>query len=115
INEFMSQAPEADSVADSTASGVIMIPPLYDLTLQATMGKVRLNDLVLERVRGAVSVKDGEARIKEAGFGMIGCEVLMDAGYTGLSPSKAAFDYHIRAKDFDIRKAYDSVRIFRDL
>lgn len=39
----------------------------------------------------------------------------MDLGYYATNSSKASFDYHIVAKDFDVKKAYDSIAIFRAL
>ena len=39
----------------------------------------------------------------------------MDATYGSLSPKKAFFDYQISAKDFDIKKAYNEIKIFHDL
>ena len=38
----------------------------------------------------------------------------MDATYSSINYNKAYFDYHITAKDFDIRKAYDEIKLFRD-
>jgi AsmA protein len=35
--------------------------------------------------------------------------------YKSNGPSRAAFDYSIKATDFDIKKAYDSIKIFREL
>ena len=39
----------------------------------------------------------------------------MDANYTSNSINKATFDFHITTADFDIKKAYDSIKLFRDM
>jgi AsmA protein len=41
--------------------------------------------------------------------------VEMNAVYQSLSPQRAQFDYHLRAKDFDVQRAYKEVKLFRDL
>jgi AsmA protein len=39
----------------------------------------------------------------------------MDATYSSISPSKATFDYHINAKNFDIARAYKEIKLFHDM
>jgi AsmA protein len=39
----------------------------------------------------------------------------MDAGYESSNPFKALFNYQIEASDFDVKKAYDSIQLFRDM
>jgi hypothetical protein len=39
----------------------------------------------------------------------------MNALYKPLSPARAQFDYKIKAKDFDVQKAYREIKIFHDL
>ena len=126
VNEFMSSAngDPATGTGDSTAGspagenvprGVAVIPPLYNLSLRATAGSVLFKDLRLENLATIVSVNEGKLSMKETGFGIIGCKVRMDAEYANEGTSKALFDYRIRADNFDIRKAYDTIKIFREL
>jgi AsmA protein len=39
----------------------------------------------------------------------------MDASYGSLSPESAFFDYHIKAEDFDINRAYNEIQLFQDM
>ena len=39
----------------------------------------------------------------------------MDATYGSITPQKAFFDYHINAQDFDIKKAYNQIKLFHDM
>jgi AsmA protein len=48
-------------------------------------------------------------------FELIGCQVAMDATYGSDNPSKAFFDFHVSANDFDIKRAYNEVEMFRNL
>jgi len=41
--------------------------------------------------------------------------VLMDATYGSIGPKKAFFESHLQASEFDIRRAYNEVRLFHDM
>ena len=125
-DEFMAFAPpKADSqqmvktVANTTPasvdSGVIIIPSNLDLTLTATAKKVSYNGMNLDNAKGNLIMNRGKLTLKETGFNLIGAEVLMDANYNSTSPKKAAFDYHLQAKEFDIKKAYNEIKLFHDM
>jgi AsmA protein len=112
-DEFIMPA-SPDSKKD-TATGVIIIPPAYQLGLTANVSKVTFNGLKLDSVHGQILVDKGILTLKETGFNLIGCNVLMNATYGSNSPTKAFFDYGIRAKDFDIARAYKEISLFHDL
>jgi len=125
-DEFMAfAAAETDSsntmvktVAATTTTpeaGVIIIPSNLDLTLTATAKKVAYNGLNLDSTMGNITISQGKLSMKQTGFKLIGCEVLMDANYASTSPVKAIFDYHLQAKEFDIKKAYNEIKLFHDL
>jgi AsmA protein len=48
-------------------------------------------------------------------FDIIGCKVSMDASYGSINVNRAFFDFHIKAEDFDIKRAYNEVELFRNL
>ena len=125
-DEFMAFAPpKKDSlpaVITTTAAhitpadaGVIIIPANLDLTLAASAKKVAYNGMVLENAKGNLAMKQGKLSLKQTGFNLIGCDVLMDADYSSTTPAKAVFDYHLQAKEFDIRKAYNEIKLFHDM
>jgi AsmA protein len=58
---------------------------------------------------------NGVLKLQKTGFSLVGSQTMMDATYSSSSISRAAFDFAISAKDFDIKKAYDSVKLFRDM
>jgi AsmA protein len=127
-NEFMAFAPvKKDSSvmgvknvsvtipAAGTDSGVIIIPANLDLTLTATSKKVSYNGLNLQNAKGNLSIAGGKLSLQQTGFNLIGCDVLMTAGYSSTSAKKAIFNYHLQAKEFDIKKAYNEIKLFRDM
>lgn len=119
VDEFMSQTDgtSATTTANTTAAstGVVLIPENLDILFTANIGKVGYNDLVLTNAKGQMQLKRGALSLKETGFTLIGAPVVMDANYKNVSATKALFDYHIKATDFDINRAYKEIRLFHDM
>ena len=122
VDEFMSGATATDKTAPTTAttdnkpeSGVVMIPPNLDLQFKANMKKVNFSDLKLENTTGDLTINKGQLLLKNTGFNVIGCQVDIDAIYANETPTKASFDFKIKADNFDIKRAYDEIKIFHEM
>ncbi len=111
--QHVSNTSKADTAAIGT--GVVMIPANWDVTLTANAKKVVFNGINLHNAKGNLAIDKGLLTLQKTGFSLIGSETLMDAAYSSKSINSAAFDFHIDAKDFDIKKAYDSIKLFRDM
>jgi AsmA protein len=103
------------STLKAAKSGVILVPANLDLNFTADVKKVKYNGLDINDAKGQMSVSKGQIVLKQTGFTLIGAPVVMDATYGSISPQKAYFDYHIDAKDFDIKRAYKEVKLFHDM
>lgn len=119
-DEFMSNTTAAKTTNDTltvskTETGVIIIPGNLDLQFQANAQKIDFNGLNLKNATGALKMKNGSLSMQNTGFNLIGCAVTMDANYKSTTPKKAEFDYHVKASDFDIKRAYNEVKIFREM
>lgn len=99
----------------SAASGVILIPKNLNLTFTADVKNVKYNGMDLSDAKGQMTLNNGQLQLKQTGFSLIGAPVVMDATYGSITPQKAYFDYHINAKDFDIKKAYNQIKLFHDM
>lgn len=120
VDEWMvysnEQSKDSSIKKDSSAvTGVVMVPPNLDLTVTANAKHVSFNGLNLNNAKGNLTLNNGLLSLKQTGFNIIGSETVMDATYKAESVNKASFDFKINAKDFDIKKAYDSVKLFRDM
>lgn len=126
-NEFMNaEAPNnsnTSSIENSSSktkdnvssTGVIMIPKNLDLQFRAIAQKVNFQDLHLTNANGSMKMKNGKLYLQNTNFNLIGCQVGMKAVYESLTTKKALFDYQIKATDFDIKRAYKEVKIFREM
>jgi len=101
--------------SNSGAAGVIMVPKNLNLNFTADVKKVSYNGMKISNAKGQMTINNGTLNLKNTGFTIIGTPVSMDASYTPTSPQKAFFDYHIKATDFDIHKAYTDIKTFHDI
>jgi len=126
VDEFMSKTsaetsvtqnptPQPDTKNDLKQSGVIIIPTNLNLQLLATAQKVNFDKLNLQNATGHLSINKGKLTMQNTGFDLIGCKVAMNATYQALTPQKAHFDYAIKAADFDIKRAYNEIEVFRKM
>ncbi|MCX6282228.1 MAG: AsmA family protein [Bacteroidetes bacterium] len=106
-----SQQPETKA----QGTGVIIIPENLEIGLKANLKKVGYSKLEIHDLTAAVELKQGMLLLKDMKFELIGCKVDMDATYGSLNPTKAFFDFHIVANDFDIKRAYNEVEMFRNI
>ena len=112
---FSSTSPSQSGKAASGPSGVIMVPKNLDLNFSADVKKVKYNGIEVKDVKGQMAITNGNIILKQTGFTIIDAPVSMDATYAAISPKKATFDYHISAKEFDIKKAYTQIKLFCDM
>ncbi|MEM0541656.1 hypothetical protein WFZ85_03435 [Flavobacterium sp. j3] len=62
-----------------------------------------------------MKINQGKLELRKAGFDLIGSTVLMDLVYGSQSTEKAFFNFKVDAKEFDIKRAYDEVKMFREM
>ncbi|WP_396171859.1 AsmA family protein [Flavobacterium sp.] len=121
VDEFMSETPIAatnttttEPVA-TTETGVIVIPKTFDFKLNASGKKLNFDDLAIENLKGNLLINKGRLILQNTNFSLIGTKVSMSADYYAENSSKAVFDYTINATDFDIKRAYNEVKMFREM
>lgn len=124
VDEFMSNTTKTTTTTETSKpeiatakpqTGVIIIPSNFDLKFQANAQKVNFNGLTLNDSKGSLQMKNGKLKIQNTGFNLIGCAVIMNAQYQAITPQKAQFEYEIKATDFDIKRAYNEIKIFREM
>lgn len=110
-------APTGKQPAKTAAAspGVILVPSNLNLNFAADVKKVKYNGMDINDVKGQMAINNGQIMLKQAGFNLIGAPVVMDATYGSITPQKAFFDYHINAQDFDIKRAYNEIKLFHDM
>lgn len=118
VDEFMAYAGDTTDHAtatDSAGTGVFIVPPDLSLSLKAAVKKTRFSGMDINDLSGQVVIDSGKIKLQQTGFTLIDAPVMMDAEYQSLSPRRAQFTYHINAKEFDVKKAYNEIKLFHDL
>jgi AsmA protein len=121
VDEFMSGATASTEENPSrenpskTESGVVVIPPNFDLQFIANATKVNFEELILDDAKGDLTISGGKMLLKNTGFNIIDCPVNMDIVYGSEGPNRASFDFKVKAADFDIKRAYDEIKMFREM
>ena len=126
VDEFMSSTPANTSVTqpktetpttqtEAKQTGVIIIPTNLNLQFTANAQKVNFDKLNLLNAVGNLSMNKGKLSMQNTGFNLIGCNVSMNATYQAITPQKANFEYNIKASDFDVKKAYNEIEVFRKM
>ncbi|MFT3826223.1 MAG: AsmA family protein [Chitinophagaceae bacterium] len=108
-------SPAGTPANNSSQTGVVMVPPNLSLEIKATVKKVQYNELPIKDCHGQLVIDSGGIALHQTGFSLIDAPVEMDATYKNLSPQKAVFTYHIVAKEFDVKRAYNEIKLFHDL
>lgn len=114
-NKDRKPAVESAKQQNPKASGVVAVPRNLDVWLIAHADKVEYNGLVLNNLIGRAAVTQGNMRLENTTFNIIGCTVGIDARYRDESPVAANFDAHFRAKDFSIKRAYNEIPMFKEM
>jgi AsmA protein len=117
VDEFMAFSSD-DTVAPGaqpTETGVVIIPRDLDIDFRADVRKTLLKGLEIKDLKGEIDLKEGILVLKDAALSMIDCKVSMDATYGNITAEKGFFDFHIRAEDFDIKRAYNEITMIREM
>lgn len=121
VDEFLSGATDAALKNDSqpaendAPTGVLVVPDRLDLQLDLQAKKVNFNGLTIENAQSKLGVGQSKLSLSNTGFDLIGCKVSLNATYANEGTSRAVFDFQVMAKDFDIKRAYEEVKLFREM
>lgn len=121
VDEFMAYAgttgteSAGNGVPAPAATGVVMVPDNLAVTFRADARKVHYSGIDLKDFKGQVTIDSGAIKLQETAFQLIDAPVIMSGSYKSLTPRKAVFDYHLNAKEFDVKKAYKEIQLFHDL
>ena len=99
----------------ATETGVIIIPSNLDLNLSATAKKITFGELNIHESKGNLSMNQGKLNLSNSILNIIGCNVNMNALYYNETSNRAFFDFKVLAKDFDIKRAYNEIKMFREM
>lgn len=124
VDEFMAKelvaAKKTESATSHEAtkvveSGVIIIPSNLNLQFNCLAQNVAFDELKMQNLKSQVVISNGKLMLNKTGFDIIGSTVNMDIVYANETINRAFFDFKVLAKDFDVKRAYNEVKMFREM
>ena len=85
------------------------------MQLKANAKKINFDGLAINNLNGGLNINKGRLELKNAGLDIIDCKVQLNAIYGSQSAEKAFFDMNINAKEFDVKRAYKEIKMFREI
>jgi len=118
INEFIPTTTfenEDENEVRTEVSGVVEIPTNLNVSIQTNAVKTQYDDIIIENLNGNILIENGTLKLTNGTIGIIGATAKMDAFYKNEGTQKAYFDYKINASEFDIKRAYNEIKMFREI
>ncbi|MQP25526.1 hypothetical protein GFJ94_10665 [Flavobacterium sp. LMO8] len=100
---------------ETIVAGVIEIPHNYNLELNSNIKKIKYNEIQIENLNGNLVIQNGAVTLNNSTLNIINAKATMNAYYKNEGNEKAHFKYNIKASEFDIKRAYTEIPIFREM
>ncbi|HUM46100.1 MAG TPA: AsmA-like C-terminal region-containing protein, partial [Chitinophagales bacterium] len=103
LNELMA-APESAAVPDTASLSVIEIPANIDFNLNTSIAKMLYEDLVMQNLKGSVTMQNEELKINGVSFNTLDGIVNMHGKYGTTNAKQPDIDFDLTVTNFDIQK-----------
>lgn len=101
--------------ADTAAMTVVEVPANLDFNLNATVGKVLYDNLVIENMVGNIQVKKRKVDMTNLKMNLLGGGLMMNGYYETTNPKKPTVSYNLRAENFDIQKTFTAFNTIKKI
>ena len=117
LNDFMFFAEDDSPTIDTlgTVSGVVMVPERIGFDFIAEVDTIVFDEYKLEKFKGEISIRDNILFLENTVFKLIGADFQMRGRYHPINPYHAEFEYEIKAREFDIQRAYREIPLFSEM
>ncbi len=96
--------------ADTAATGIMEVPGNLDLVLNATIGEILYDKMVLKNIAGQITIKDQIAALRKLTFETLDGTVQMDGSYNTQDPAVPNMDFGYDIRNVDIRQTADALK-----
>lgn len=116
VNEWMVEPTGAASAGAKTAAqapatataadGVLQIPKFFDLKLNADVGQVIYDNLKLDNLKGALTVKDEAVNMNGLTFNTLGGQFATNGSYNSRDLQHPKFNFGLNIKNLNFQNAF---------
>ena len=116
LNEFMNDENPATPAANDTNQLMVLdIPANINFTMNASIGRLQYQNLILNSIKGKLLIKDKAIRMQDLTLQMLDGSMSMTGGYSSADIKKPSFDFSVNVKDFDIQKTSEAFNAIQKL
>lgn len=120
INEFfhtkeIQVIKEENKEIETVVNQVLEIPQNLDLGFDLLAKKVIYDDIEIKDISGNITLQNGRISLKNGKLNIIDSRAVMNGFYENEGTQKAHFDFVMKAEEFDIKRAYNEIKLFREL
>ncbi|MBI9058774.1 MAG: AsmA family protein [Labilibaculum sp.] len=115
VNEFMTEEEETEATGDTIPLSVVEIPANLDLRLVSSMKLIQFDKMNIENVKGLIVVKNAKAQLTNLSMDMLKGSMNMNGSYSTKDIKNPAIDFGLNVKDFDIKSAYESLSMIKEM
>ena len=119
VNEFMPSSPETEAQtsapADTAKMELVEVPGNINFHMNAAVGEVIYDNLVLSNVKGGMTVKDHRVSMDRLFFNLFDGGVTMSGFYDTKDKTKPTIDLNYDVKEMDIQKAVASIEMIQKM
>jgi vacuolar-type H+-ATPase subunit H len=117
VNKFMTseedegetteeEAPQEETATADTSSGVVPIPENLDIILNATIGEITYDDLVLSNIKGKVTLRNKTAELENLIADGLGGKMGISGSYSTQDMSKPSYNFSYDINGIEIDQAF---------
>ncbi|MEP7263205.1 MAG: AsmA-like C-terminal region-containing protein [Bacteroidota bacterium] len=115
LNEFAGDktASSTTAAADTTPSTLVVIPNNIDFTINTNINKLTKDNIVLQNIKGTVSIRNSVADMSNLSFNTLGGAVTISGSYAAPTAKEADMKLSMSIKDCDIQqtvKTFNTVK-----
>ncbi len=107
-SEATQSVSEAEAAVDTSAMEIVLIPNNLDIILNANIGKVLYDDLVLDNLKGVITVKNEIATLENTSFKTLGGDFEMSGAYNTQNHEVPTADFAYTIVDLDLKQAVET-------
>ncbi len=105
LNEWMAGSTTSDTVTtDSIPMSVFLVPATIDFVLNADIGTLQFQEVVVNEFKGELKVKDQKVSMNGVSMKLMDGSIQLRGSYGTLNPKAPTIDFGMEIKDFDIQK-----------
>ncbi|HET6225916.1 MAG TPA: AsmA-like C-terminal region-containing protein [Bacteroidia bacterium] len=118
LNEFMTEdeaTPAAKKPEEETPMTVIEVPSNLDVKLNATIGKLIYDNLIMTAISGAVGVKDSKVSLDNFKVNALEGTMAITGAYSTQNVKRPTVDFDVDISNFDITKTFETFNTVKKL